>query len=90
LEAAKSIREDMLHQNAFHEIDTYTSLAKQYRILKIIMLFYRLSKEWLREGIGFEKIVRLQVREKISRLKYIGEDRQDEFDKVEDEIKQQT
>jgi V/A-type H+-transporting ATPase subunit A len=89
LEAAKSIREDMLHQNAFHEIDTYTSLAKQYRMLKVIMLFYRLSKEWLKEGIDFEKIVKLPVREKISRLKYIEENKTDEFDKVEDEIRQQ-
>jgi len=86
LEAAKSIREDFLHQNAFHEIDTYTSLAKQYRILKIIMDFYFLSREKLKEGMDFEKIIKLPVREKISRLKYIEEDKSFEFDKVEEEL----
>jgi len=89
LETAKSIREDMLHQNAFHEIDTYTSLAKQYRMLKIIILFYHLSREKLKEGMDFEKIVKLPVREKISRLKHIEEDRLHEFDKVENELRSQ-
>lgn len=87
LEAAKSIREDFLHQNAFHEVDTYTSLAKQYLMLKIILEFYHLAKEKLKEGIDFEKIVKLAVREKISRLKHIPEDRLQEFDKVEAELR---
>jgi V/A-type H+-transporting ATPase subunit A len=87
LEVAKSIREDFLHQIAFHEIDTYASLNKQYRMLKIILTFYALSKEKLKEGMDFEKIVKLPVREKISRLKYVEEDRLQEFDKVEEELK---
>ena len=87
LEAAKSIREDFLHQNAFHEVDTYTSLNKQYRILKIILEFYNLSKAKIKEGIDFEKIIKLPVREKISRLKYIEEDKLYEFDKVEEELR---
>lgn len=87
LEVAKSIREDFLHQNAFHEIDTYTSLTKQHRIIKIILEFYHLGKEKLKEGVDFEKIVKLPVRERISRLKYIEEDKLEEFDKVEEELK---
>ncbi len=87
LEAAKSIREDMLHQNAFHEIDTYTSLTKQYRMLKAILLYYQLGKEKLKEGVEFDKIAALPVREKISRLKYVPEDRLNEFDKVENELR---
>jgi V/A-type H+-transporting ATPase subunit A len=87
LEAAKSIREDFLHQNAFHEVDTYTSLIKQYRMLKVILEFYTLSKEKLEEGMDFERIVRLPVREKISRLKYIEEEKLEEFDKVEEELR---
>jgi len=87
LEVAKSIREDFLHQVAFHEIDTYASLSKQYRMLKIILTFYTLSKEKLKEGMDFERIVALPVREKISRLKYIEEDKLQEFDKVEAELK---
>jgi len=87
LEAAKSIREDFLHQNAFHEIDTYTSLAKQYKMLEVIMLFYRLSREKLKEGAEFEKLIKLPVRERIARVKYIEEDRLLEFDKLKEEIK---
>jgi V/A-type H+-transporting ATPase subunit A len=86
LEAARSIREDFLHQNAFHEIDTYTSLAKQYRILKVILQFYHLSQAKLKEGMDFDKIVKLPVRQWISRLKYIAEDKLAEFDKVEEEL----
>ena len=87
LEAAKSIREDFLHQNAFHEVDTYTSLTKQYRMLKIILDFYTLSREKIKEGLDLEIVVKLPVREKISRLKYIEEDKLAEFDKVEEELK---
>jgi V/A-type H+-transporting ATPase subunit A len=87
LEVAKSIREDFLHQNAFHEIDTYASLNKQYRMIRVILEFYRLGKEKLKEGVDFEKIVKLPVRERISRLKYIEEDKLEEFDKVEEELK---
>jgi len=86
LEAAKSVREDFLHQNAFHEIDTHTSLDKQYRMLRIILKFYLLGKEKLREGMDLEKIITLPIREKISRLRYIEEDRLEEFDKVEREL----
>jgi V/A-type H+-transporting ATPase subunit A len=88
IEAAKSIREDFLHQNAFHEIDTYTSLVKQFRMLKIILEFYFLGREKLKSGMDFEKIIKLPVRPKISRLKYIKEDNQDEFDRVEDELRE--
>jgi V/A-type H+-transporting ATPase subunit A len=86
LEVAKSIREDFLHQNAFHEVDTYTSLIKQYRMLRLILEFYHLGKEKLKEGMDFEKIVKLAVRERISRLKYIEEDKIQEFDRVEEEL----
>ena len=86
LEVAKSIREDFLHQYAFHEIDTYTSLAKQYCMLKIIMQFYALSQEKLKAGEDFAKIVQLPVRERISRLKYIAENKLQEFEKVEKEL----
>jgi V/A-type H+-transporting ATPase subunit A len=87
LEVAKSIREDFLHQNAFHEIDTYTSLLKQFRMLKVILEYYTLSKEKLKSGMDFDKIIKLPIREKISRLKYIAEDRLQEFDKIEEELK---
>lgn len=87
LEVAKSIREDFLHQNAFHEVDTYTSLAKQHRMLRLIMEFFRLSKQKIGEGADFDTIVSLPVRERISRLKYIEENRLAEFDIVEEELR---
>ena len=88
LEVAKSIREDFLHQNAFHEVDTYTSLKKQYLMLRLVMLYYSLSKEKLKEGIDFERIAVLPVREKISRLKYIQEENLEEFTQVEKELRE--
>ncbi|MCM8770665.1 MAG: V-type ATP synthase subunit A [Candidatus Omnitrophica bacterium] len=87
LEVAKSIREDFLHQNAFHEIDTHTSLLKQFYMLKIILEFYHLARERIKTEEDFEKIIKLPIREKISRMRYIPEDRLEEFKKIEEELK---
>lgn len=74
LEAARSIREDFLHQNAFHEIDTYTPLKKQYFMMKLIIDFYENSIEALNRGGDVESLVNLPVREQIGRFKYYNED----------------
>jgi len=74
LEAARSIREDYLHQNAFHEVDTYTSPKKQYRMLKLILDFHEKSLAALKADASFAKIISLPVREEIGRLKYVPED----------------
>ncbi|MDD6212422.1 MAG: V-type ATP synthase subunit A [Clostridiales bacterium] len=73
LEACKMIREDYLHQNAFHEIDTYSSLKKQYLLMKLITLFYENGLAALSQGAEFNKISALPVREEIGRYKYIEE-----------------
>ena len=73
LETAKSIREDYLHQNAFHEVDTFTSLEKQYKILKLIYDFNRLAMDALDKDADFNDIINLPVREKIGRAKYVPE-----------------
>ena len=73
LECARSIREDYLHQNAFHEVDTYTSPKKQYLMLKSILLNYDKSLEALEQDASFNKLITLPVREKIGRLKYVPE-----------------
>ena len=73
LEAARSIREDYLHQNAFHEVDTYTSPQKQYYMLKVILTEYEKSVEALEQDAPFSKLAALPVREKIGRFKYIPE-----------------
>ena len=89
METAKSIREDYLHQNAFHETDTYTSLKKQHKMLKLIYDFHVLAGEALERDAEFEDIVNLPVREKIGRAKYIEEEKADRIDAIEDEMKKE-
>ena len=73
LEAARSIREDYLHQNAFHEVDTYTSPKKQFMMLKAIMTNYEKNLEALEKDASFRALLSLPVRERIGRLKYVPE-----------------
>ena len=83
LEATRSIREDYLHQNAFHEVDTYTSPKKQYLMLKAILLNYEKSLDALAADASFNKLIQLSVRERIGRLKYVAEDAvQAEYDSI--------
>lgn len=89
LEAARSVREDYLHQNAFHEVDTYASLMKQYRMLKIIMHYYREGIGALDSGVDFFDIIKIPVLEKVGRAKYITEDKMDDFDEIEKELRNQ-
>lgn len=86
LETAKSIREDYLHQNAFHEVDTFTSLEKQYKILKLIYDFHRLALDALNKDADFNAIINLPVREKIGRAKYVPEKDLKNLDAIEKEI----
>jgi V/A-type H+-transporting ATPase subunit A len=89
LEAAKSIREDYLHQNAFHEIDTYSSLKKQYNMLKLLIEFYNQGQTALNEGAELSEILALPVREKIGRCKYIPESDLSEFKNILQALKEQ-
>ncbi len=75
LEIARTIREDYLHQNAFHDVDTYSSLNKQFLLLRLIMLFYNRSAEAIANGADFDKLVELPVRERIGRFKYYVEEK---------------
>ena len=87
LEVAKSIREDYLQQNSFHEIDTYTSLEKQYRMLKLVLLFKKEAERALEAGVYLNKILELEVRDKIARAKYINEDDIKKTDEIAEELK---
>ncbi len=86
LESAKSIREDYLQQNAFDEYDTYTSLAKQYKMLSLILYFHHKAKEALEKGALLDDILTLPVRERIAKAKFIPESNLDEYDKIREEI----
>lgn len=74
METARSIREDFLHQLAFHEVDTYTSLKKQLYMMKLILAFYDICLEAIDKNASVENLVGLPVREKIGRFKYVKED----------------
>ncbi|WP_432762950.1 V-type ATP synthase subunit A [Acetivibrio saccincola] len=90
LETAKSIREDYLHQNAFHDVDTYTSLNKQFKMLHLIMNFYYLGKNAIEAGVSIKDLFEIPVRERIGRAKYTAEDQVDTaFPKIEAELKEQ-
>ena len=89
LEVARSIREDFLLQNAFNELDTYTSLGKQLHMLSIILEFYHQGLSALDNGVLLEEILALPVREEISRMKYIPEQEKMKFFMLEDRIKEE-
>ena len=87
MEAARSIREDFLHQNSFHEIDTYSSLKKQYLLMKLVLSFYEESSKALAEGASMNKLISMPVREQIGRFKYTHEDELDgAYQKVTEEL----
>ncbi len=89
LEVARMIREDYLHQNAFDEVDTYTSLEKQYRMLSLILDYQKKGQAALAAGADLSRVSGLAVRERIGRAKYIPEDNIAEFDKIEAELSDQ-
>lgn len=74
LEAARSIREDYLHQNAFHDVDTYTPLEKQLLMMKLILTYYDKANDALNKGADIEQVVSMPIRESIGRFKYVPND----------------
>jgi V/A-type H+/Na+-transporting ATPase subunit A len=86
LEVAKSLREDYLQQNAFHEIDTYASLGKQHKMLKLILLFRKEADRALEAGVYLNNILNLPIRDKIARSKYIAEDNIDTINNIAEEL----
>lgn len=86
LEAAKSIREDFLQQNAFHEQDTYASLAKQNLMLKMVLHFYQEGQRALKNGIYLSDIINLDVRDRIARAKYLDEKDIEKINAIMEEV----
>lgn len=82
LEAARSLREDYLHQNAFHDVDTYTSITKQHKMLSLILEFYHQAQRALDDGVYLSRILELPVRERIARAKYISEAEMEKIDEI--------
>lgn len=90
METAKSIREDYLHQDAFHEVDTYASLNKQFKMLKLIVDCYEKSLIALKNyNVNIEDILSMPVREEIGRCKYIEESELVKLDELADKVAKQ-
>ncbi len=90
LETARSIREDFLNQNAFHEVDTYSPLEKQYLMMRLMLDYYDAAAKALQQGAGIEGLVALPVRERIGRFKYIESNQiQQEYDAIQKVLAEQ-
>jgi V/A-type H+/Na+-transporting ATPase subunit A len=89
LETAKSIREDFLYQNAFHEIDTYASLEKQRWLLKLVLYFHEIANKALDAGMSLEKILSVSVREEIARARLISEEDMKQMQTIMEHIEEQ-
>ena len=90
MEAARSIREDFLHQNSFHDVDTYTSLKKQLLMMELVLAYYDQAVEALKQGANVQRLINLPVREPIGRFKYVKEENLDkEYAKIMDTLKAQ-
>ena len=89
METAKSIREDYLHQNAFHEVDTYASLKKQAEMMRLILENYKLGLEALEKGVDIEDMLAIPVKEQIGRSKYIPETEINKFNDIEKDLKEE-
>ena len=90
MEAARSIREDFLHQNSFHDVDTYTSLNKQQKMMELVLAYYDQALEALNAGARMKDVLNLPVRESIGRYKYVREENLDaEYAKIMDALREQ-
>lgn len=89
LEVARSIREDFLQQNAFHEVDTFTSLRKQYLMLRVILTYYREGMKALEQGLSLRDVLSIPARERIGRMKYIPESELERIERLEEDIKEE-
>lgn len=89
LHTSKSIREDFLQQNAFHDVDTFCPLEKQFKMLDTILYFYDRGQEALVKGAYFSEIEELEVKENIARMKYLPNDELEKLDEIKDKIDSQ-
>ncbi len=87
LETSKSIREDFLHQNSFHEIDTYASMDKQFKMLRNILTFHQLGMQVLTRGGSLRTVIELPIRDEIARMRYVEETDIAKLDELETKIK---
>ncbi len=90
MEVARSVREDYLHQNAFDDVDTYTSMNKQFAMLKLILLYGERGRAALDAGASLNDLLNLPVRDRIARAKYIPEEEMARFESIEEDLVSET
>ena len=83
---AKMIREDFLQQSAFHEVDTYSSMKKQYLMLKNIMKFHDRASAAVDLGVQLKNVSATKVKERIGRMKEIPEDKIKDIENIGKEV----
>lgn len=86
LEAAKSLREDFLQQNAFHDIDTYSSREKQTKMLELVLAFYKEGQRGLKNGVYLSEIEKMPIRDRIARSKYLSEEELEKIDLIREDL----
>ncbi|MBN1778422.1 MAG: V-type ATP synthase subunit A, partial [Clostridiales bacterium] len=86
MEVARSLREDYLQQDAFDDVDTYSSTKKQFLMLGLVLEYHVKGKQALDAGANLSDVISLPVREKIGKAKYIPEDKLDQFTEIENEL----
>ena len=87
LETTRAIREAFLQQNAFHEVDTFTPLGKQYLMLDAILQFHHGALAKLEQEVALDELLALPVRERIARMKFTPQDDEDDLRAVDGEIR---
>ena len=83
---ARMLREDFLHQIAYHEVDTYSSIEKQYKMIDTIIYFYNQATNYLKINADIKAIENMRVRDEIARMKYIKKDDIGKIDKIKEDI----
>jgi V/A-type H+-transporting ATPase subunit A len=89
METAKSLREDYLQQDAFHEVDTYSSPTKMYKMMKLILEYYDLATAALKKEVELNPLLKLKVKEKMGRAKYISEKELRLIDEISAELQKE-
>ncbi|MBD3277971.1 MAG: V-type ATP synthase subunit A, partial [Candidatus Aegiribacteria sp.] len=89
LYTARSLREDFLHQNAFHEVDTYASIEKQKLMMEVIIHTHTEMQKAIRSGVPTKPLFDLPLKEELTRMRYIAEDRLDEIEKIKEHVTSQ-
>jgi len=87
LYTSRSLREDFLHQNAFHEVDTYASITKQRIMMEVIMSTHHKMRETLNAGVSPKEMFNLPFKEDIARMRYIPEERLQDIEAIKDSVR---